>query len=368
MLGVSMKCLVFVLVFIMSSVAFAQRHGPSDQQIEAMAKHNTNRAFQDKITGAIFRTSNVRAFYEYDKTGYIVMSDDDYSGLAKDMKKIIAQNLPADVTLLIYTQSTNKNYQQQLFNTYSAYIAKERLRVLQVPRSGSNDFWTRDNTPVPVWDTNKMSLVDAQYYYNFEPDNFFGQIFGANVTKHNYFYEGGNFTTNSLGDCIVVNRKQSYPGGISDTAAIPDEVFKNKYGCKTLTRFKHLKGIGHSDEVVKFMTDKIVLTDTREYEATLRAAGFTVVTLPEPDMEYETYVNSLIVNDILYVPIFGERGDQAALDIYKNLNLGYKIVPINSRRLSTQGQGSIHCITMNYPPVPLSSLLHLLKATDVQLQ
>lgn len=363
-----MNSLISALVFFISLEAFAQRQGPSDNQIEAMAKHNQSAALNDFRSGVLTRASNVKAFYEWDKTGYIAMSDDDFSGIARDMKKIIAQNLPSDVTLIVYTQSTNKNYQQQLFNTYSNYIPKERLRIIQVPRSGSNDFWSRDNTPVPVWDSNKMSLVDAQYYYNFEPDAFFGNLFGSNIDQHRYFYEGGNFTTNSLGDCLVVNRKASYPGGVSDTAAIPDDIFRIKYGCKTLIRFRHLKGIGHSDEVVKFMTDKIVLTDTREYVATLQAAGFTVVMLPEPDLDYETYVNSLIVNDTLYIPIFGERGDQAALDTYKNLNLGYKIVPINSRRLSTQGQGSIHCITMNYPPVPLSQITSLLKATPVEVR
>lgn len=360
-----MRTPIFLAIFFASSTALASaKHGPSDQQIEAMAKHNAARARIDRARGFL-PASNVQAFWEYDKTGYIVTSDDDFYGMARDMKKIIAQNLPADVTLIIYTQNTNKSYQQQLFNTYSSYIPKERLKVVQVPRSGTNDFWSRDNTPVPVWTQNRMSLVDAQYYYNFEPDNFFAQLFGSNMAKHNYFYEGGNFTTNSLGDCLVVNRKVSYPGGVSDTAAIPDEVFKTKYGCKNIIRFRHLKGIGHSDEVVKFMTDKIVLTDTVEYIPTLRAAGFTVIELPEPDRAYETYVNSLIVNDVLYVPVFGERNDQAALEIYRNLNLGYKIVPINSRSLSTQGQGSIHCITMNYPPVPLANLLSLLNAKEL---
>lgn len=359
-----MKFATLIWMVFSSIQAFASvRHGFTDKQIESMARHNEARARIDRAQG-FQTTSNVQAFWEYDKTGYIVTSDDDFYGMATDMKKIIAQNLPPDVTLIVYTQSTNKSYQQRLFNTYASYMPKERLKVVQVPRSGTSDFWSRDNTPVPVWSASKMGLVDAQYYYNFEPDNFFSQMFASNLDKHNYFYEGGNFTTNSLGDCLVVNRKVSYPGGISDTAAIPDEVFKTKYGCKRVIRFKHLKGIGHSDEVVKFMTDQIVLTDTKEYVATLQAAGFTVVELPEPERAYETYVNSLIVNNVLYVPIFGERDDQAALDIYKRLNLGYRIVPINSRQLSTQGQGSIHCITMNYPPVPLSNLLSILKAKE----
>jgi hypothetical protein len=62
-----------------------------------------------------------------------------------------------------------------------------------------------------------------------------------------------------------------------------------------LIRLKHLKGIGHSDEVVKFMTDSIVLTDTEEYVDILESHEFEVISVPEPDRKYETYINSLIV-------------------------------------------------------------------------
>ena len=162
---------------------------------------------------------------------------------------------------------------------------------------------------------------------------------------------------NSRGECIVVNRKRNYPGGTSDTGAIPDSVFANNYGCKKLLRFKHLKGIGHADEVIKFMSDDIVVTDTPEYVQDLEKAGYTVHLLPEPDRSYETYVNSLIVNDVLYVPVFGEDGDQKAIDVYNNLNLGLKVVTIPTGDLATQGQGGIHCITMNYPQVPLQEVV-----------
>ena len=62
-----------------------------------------------------------------------------------------------------------------------------------------------------------------------------------------------------------------------------------------MIRLKHLKGIGHSDEVVKFMTDSIVLTDTEEYVDILESHEFEVISVPEPDRKYETYINSLIV-------------------------------------------------------------------------
>ncbi len=350
-----MKTILLLLSLAISFHAQGQmKKGPTDAQIEAMARANARLADIERASGTLFRRENVRPFFEYGETGYLVFSDDDYGGIARDMKKQIAQNLPAGVGLIIYTQSSNKNYHQQLLNTYAAYMPRERIRIAPVPRSGANDFWSRDNTPVPVFSAGARSLVDALYYYNFEPDDFFGRLFNAPVAKHRYFFEGGNMVANALGDCIVVNRRQSYPGGVSDTAAIPDEVFLNKYGCHSLTRLPHLKGIGHSDEVVKFMSDNVIVTDTHQYVQTLQQKGFQVVLLPEPDLDYETYVNSLQVNDVLYVPVFGERGDAAAVEAYRRVNPALKIVTINSRRLATQGQGGIHCITMNYPPGPLA--------------
>jgi len=356
--------LIYAALFFLAWNALAQtppKHGPSPEQIKKMAIHNQKVARQQALFGPLVLNPNLKPFYEFDKTGYLLMSDDEFSGMASEMKEIIAQNLPQDVKLIVYTQSTSRYHQQQLQSKYSQYVPQDRLIILEVPQSGSSDFWTRDNTPIPVWDNGAFALVDAKYYYNFEPDSFFSRLFNGTLFAHNYYYEGGNFSTNSRGECLIVNRK----AGLSDTAAIPDEVFKAKYGCKTLTRFQHLKGIGHSDEVVKFMTDDIVVTDTQQYVPILERAGYQVHLLPEPDLDYETYVNALIVNDVLYVPVFGERNDQKALQVYRDLNLGYKIVPINSRDLSTEGLGSIHCITMNYPPVPMNVLLKNLKGRVV---
>lgn len=348
---------LFLLIFFSINSLYADGplpKGPSNALIEEMAQHNLELASQEVDSGG--RSSYVQAFAEFERTGYLFFSDSDYYGMAKKIKETLAKNLPSDVKLVVYTQSKNKGFLNRLFDTYKRHIDEQQLIILQLPRSGSNDFWTRDNLPIPVWKDGGFGLVDAQYYYNFEPDLFISNIFNADYAKHRYFFEGGNFIANSKGDCIVVNRKKRYSGGTSDTAAIPDSIFKNKYGCQNLIRLKHLKGIGHSDEVVKFMTDNLIVTDEESYIPLLEAQGFTVKLLPEPDRNYETYINSLQVNDILYVPTFGERHDQKAIDAYKSLNLGLKIVPINTRQLATRGQGGIHCITMNYPNVPMNDL------------
>ncbi|MBY0315242.1 MAG: agmatine deiminase family protein [Bdellovibrionales bacterium] len=361
-----MRVLLTSLILLTAQSLWAQQlpvHGPSDEQIEMMAQHNSQAARSSQPGPVGYRADNVQPFFEYGKTGYIVMSDDDYYGVAKAMKQIVASNLPSDVQLIVYTQSGDKNYQKSLVQKYSQFIPQERLHVLQVPVSGSNDFWSRDNLPMPIWEDGKFALSNARYYYNFEPDAYFKQLFGVNMFSHNYFYEGGNFGVNSRGDCLLVNRKKSYPGGVSDTAAIPDDIFKNMYGCKTVTRFKHLKGIGHTDEVIKFLTDDDVITDEESYVAKLEQMGFKVHLVPEPDLNYETYINSIIVDDTAFVPVFGEKNDQKVIDLYKSF--GYKVVTVPSRQLATQGQGGIHCITMNYPPMPFANLVRGMNATVI---
>ena len=112
------------------------------------------------------------------------------------------------------------------------------------------------------------------------------------------------------------------------------------------------------------MSDDLVYTDTPEYVAQLEKAGFKVELLPEAQEDYETYINALQVNNTIYVPTFGESGDQTAIDAYKKL--GLKVVPIPTRELATGGQGGIHCITMNYPPSALQSVLRIMQATVVR--
>ncbi len=345
-------------------------HAPSRDVLEQISEHNQQQALFESMTSNTQDrdSSSITPFVEYDETGYLFFNDDDYYGYAREIKNTIAQTLPANTKLVVYTTSQNKSNLQQLRQRFSSLIDNERLVILQIPPSGQNSFWTRDNLPVPVFNFDQLSLVDARYYYNFEPDQFLAQAFSSLISSHSYFYEGGNFMANSRGECLVVNRRKSYPGGTSDTAAIPDSIFRDHYGCKKLTRFRHLKGIGHIDEVVKFMGDDVVVTDTPEYVDTLKSLGYEVHLLPEPDQNYETYVNSLIVNDVIYVPTFNEQHDQTAIDLYKKIRPDLKIVPILSKQLATRGQGGIHCITMNYPQQPLKELIEKLGARMISPQ
>ncbi|MEM7645781.1 MAG: agmatine deiminase family protein, partial [Pseudomonadota bacterium] len=248
-----------------------------------------------------------------------------------------------------------------IHNKFSPLVGKERLKIVQMPYA-DRGFWARDGVPVPVIRETPLgdelfTVVDAPYYHKFEADQEFADLFGAELTKHDYYYEGGNFVANSRGDCLVVNK--------SATAQIPDSIFEDHYGCKDLTRLAYVKGIGHADESVKYVDDDTVLTDEPSYIPQLKAKGYKVHLLPRAKKKYETYVNSLYVNGVLYVPVFGQATDAEALKVYREAGFD-KIIDLNSEFLSNHGAGSIHCITMTYPPVPLEKLVSKMGGKLVQ--
>jgi agmatine/peptidylarginine deiminase len=263
------------------------------------------------------------------------------------MKNALATHLPPEVKLVVLT---DRPFQaNSLKRHYSKFTGKDRVDVLAFKyKSTSRALWARDNTPIPVLNKNSgggasWSAVDAKYYGGDEPDSGIAQWFKVLLAKNQYEFEGGNFVTDAKGNCIIVNKLA--------TAFIPDTIFTSLYGCKKVVRFKHLAGIGHADERVKFINDNLVLTDTESYIPELQSLGYDVRLLPKPEKgEFRTYVNSLSINDSLFVPIFNEPNDQLAIEVYRGT--GKKIIPLDSAFLSDRGYGSIHCITMTYPPMP----------------
>jgi agmatine/peptidylarginine deiminase len=59
---------------------------------------------------------------------------------------------------------------------------------------------------------------------------------------------------------------------------------------------------------------------------------------------YPTYTNSLILNDLVFLPVYGTPSDEEAKEIYRQALPGYQIIPIDCKSLIDEG-GALHCIT-----------------------
>jgi len=67
-----------------------------------------------------------------------------------------------------------------------------------------------------------------------------------------------------------------------------------------------------------------------------------------------TYVNFLIINNAVLVPVYNDTNDNKTLEIFKSLFPKREIIGIDCSTLIKQ-HGSLHCVTMQYPK-PKTSL------------
>jgi agmatine/peptidylarginine deiminase len=330
--------LIFFLLVSLQASLFAQENEVGqDSSSDVKAKiESYHLKLNQSLIGLPKSSPNdvLRPYVEYEKAKYLLMSDETNFG-SKDIKRSFAKNLPPDVDLVIVT---NWGSESSIRKTYGEFLPQSRIKVIKAESSGIS-FWARDGIPVPVFKKNyDLALVDAKYYHNFEPDEKVSEYFSADLYEHPYYFEGGNFLADIQGNCVIVNN--------SKVAVAPDKIFESYYGCKNLLRLPHIDGIGHIDERVKFISETTAITDTKEYVGDLEKLGYKVVLMPRPEGKWETYVNSLLVNGTIFVPVFGQSKDQQVIEIYRSF--GFKVVPLNSKSLSG-GLGSLHCITMTYP-------------------
>ncbi len=331
-----MKILSLIASIVIIFPLLAQQQlMPDAATLKAAVQHNRSKAQQKGGDYPKFQIN--RAYVEYNPAKYIFF-DDRTIFSSKEVKKGILQNLPDGVDVVIYFAIPGSI--TKIRKRFKRYIKDEsRLHILPIDSKG-HGFWARDALPIPVYTKNKgLALVDAKYYYNFQPDFDIAEYLGVPVTSHGYHFEGGNFIPDERGNCLLINDGTG--------AEIPYHILKNYYGCKNTIKLPFDTGIGHVDERLKIVSEDIALTDTEHYRPYLENLGYEVRMLPRPKTKYGTYSNSLQVNGTIYLPIFGEKTDKEAIRIYESL--GFKVVPLRSKYLSSNGQGSIHCITMTYP-------------------
>jgi agmatine deiminase len=134
-----------------------------------------------------------------------------------------------------------------------------------------------------------------------------------------------------------------------------------------------LDGTGHVDMfmkivgentvlVAKYQPDQVdyqILEDCADlFESSNNGEGqpWKVVRIPQPDVYYitfvlpvvRTYTNSLIVNNIVLLPVYNIPLDDDAVAVYQQVLPGKTIYPINAEVIIESG-GAWHCVTMEYP-------------------
>jgi hypothetical protein len=268
---------------------------------------------------------------------YVLMSAVEPNQEVTNLRKTIAQNLPAGVQLVILADTTDIDTVKA---EYAPWIEPERLLVVT---DSFTDFglWARDAFPVPVYDNaqKKLSLVSAKYYREFNSGDAIAKgVQASHLEKKDFTFVGGNLIADEDGNCFSVDSSRLF--GTTPTDLI------GAYGCKTHHLMPHAAGIGDVDEVLKPLSKHRILTNVVAYRSLLESWGYQVILLPALP-GFRTYANSLIVKNVVFMPSYGIPQDSEAQGIYEKL--GYKVFPVPSQELSDTLHGSIHCQTMAYP-------------------
>jgi agmatine/peptidylarginine deiminase len=242
-------------------------------------------------------------------------------------------------------------------------------------------IWTRDYGPFTVYEqgNQQITLVNTKYFAGTQEisDSLVKKIsvpyYDISEEPEQLVYDGGNFLTDGYGrlfmDSTTIpfqtsleNYKPLLEKAFGITEVIPfDRIdYHIDYYMKLINEETFLVSVIQDglyippnynmkvSEAVQYIKDNLKTPFGRDYEFVY------IETPPEYDNTEEnftslsnnmTYVNSLIVNDHVFVPVYGfEPYDSIALAMYDSIMPGYTIVPVNYLSWSARA-GSIHCVT-----------------------
>jgi agmatine/peptidylarginine deiminase len=269
-----------------------------------------------------------------------------------------------------------------------AGIPAEQYRLYIAP---SNDTWARDHGPVTVLADGKPVLLDFTFNgwgnkYPAELDNRItatlhqaGAFGKTSLRTFDFVLEGGSIETDGQGtllttaSCLLSARRNHGMGKSGIEARLTEYL-----GADRILWFHHgqLPGDdtdGHIDTLIRFADPETLLyaaandKNDPDFESLrlmpeelkqLRQKNgkpYRLVALPSPVIRNDngdylpaSYVNFLIINHAVLVPVYGVRTDEQAINTFSECFVDRQVIAINCRPLIEQ-YGSLHCITMQFP-------------------
>jgi agmatine deiminase len=304
----------------------------------------------------------------------------------------------ADMSQHVIIYVTCTNAQQSQINTTLSNNGVNMTNVEYINVT-TDSQWTRDYTPhfVEYGEDNEIGIMNFEYDRPRPNDNNFYSALGPHLGKTIFSmpmrHTGGNYMVD--GFTSAVSTDHIYDDNWDELGLSPQEVddmFEEYLGVSNYYLVYDALDlyIKHIDCWAKLLApDKILILDVPESDsrhADFDAAAnfwanetspygtnyqvFRVFTQPGTD---EAYVNSLIMNDRVYVPIKGGASaarDAAAIAVYEAAMPGYNIVGVINDTGSTgwYDTDALHCRTYQVPDMNTVRITHFPYLEDVEIQ
>ncbi len=259
------------------------------------------------------------------------------------------------------------------------------LDRLVTERLDYNDTWTRDYGPITVLRDDQPVLLDFTFNgwgnkYDHGDDNAVTSRleWPVPVQQIPLVLEGGAIDTDGRGRLLVTERCLMHPGRNPqfDREELESEL-RESLGIRGIWWLQHgyLEGDdtdGHVDMLARFCSPDTIAymqcTDAddshyrelaameEELRALAKVENLKLVPLPLPPAIHNadgqrlpaSYVNFLIINDAVLVPVYEVDTDHQALERLTEAFPDREVIPVACRALIEQ-RGSLHCVTMQLP-------------------
>ena len=317
---------------------------------------------------------------EFDSVAGIIFAWEAYSTLLTELIKEVAEE---DTAWVVVDNTSEEN---SVSNTLSnAEVNMDHVVFQVIP---TNSVWIRDYGPWWIIEPgNSRAIIDLIYNRPRPLDDTYpesaAEYFGINYYGLGLIEAGGNMLLDGQGAVIVSNvifdGSQGFDPNLTQDQL--EQYFLDYFGVHKVIVTPHLinDGTGHIDMFVKLINDTTIIVGEYENQSAgfsgnydicnqvanqlaneTNGAGrpFNIVRMPMPPYNNGityTYINSLIVNNKVLVPIYGFStefaNDDSVLVLYETIMPGVEAIGFDCNQI-IPANGAIHCIAMKVPALP----------------
>jgi agmatine/peptidylarginine deiminase len=365
--------MIVLLFFMLGSLLFGQSlpHNLSEDEKKRLDEIGINRTVTDPPDGILYAPA------EFDTVAGILFAWEAYSTLLTDLIKEVAED---DTAWVVVDNSTEQN---SVYNTLTNANVNMDHVIFEV--APTNSVWIRDYGPWWIYEPgDRREIIDLTYNRPRPQDDSFPELFaesfGVNYYGLDLVEAGGNMLLDGKGAVIVsdviFDASQGFDPNLTEDQL--SQYFLDYYGVHKVIIAPHLinDGTGHIDMFVKIINDSTIVVGEYEnqsagypgnYDLCNQVANqltnetngdgksFNVIRMPMPPYSNGityTYVNSLIVNNKVLVPIYGFTdsfaNDTDVLSQYEDIIPGSEAIGFDCNQI-IPANGAIHCIAMKVP-------------------
>ena len=370
---INLYTMMILMFIIIGSLLFSQSlpHNLSEEEKNRLDEIGINRTITDPPDSILYAPA------EFDSVAGILFAWEAYSTLLTDLIKEVAEH---DTAWVVVDNSTEQTSVYNTLNNSNVNMDHVVFEVLP-----TNSVWIRDYGPWWIYEPgNRRGIIDLTYNRPRPQDDSFPELFAENFGVNYYglglVEAGGNMLLDGKGAVIVsdviFDASQGFDPNLTEDQL--SQYFLEYYGVHKVIIAPHLlnDGTGHIDMFVKIINDTTIIVGEYEnqsagypgnYDICNQVANqlanetngngrpFNIIRMPMPPYSNGityTYVNSLLVNKKVLVPIYGFSdsfaNDLDVLSQYEEIISGSEAIGFDCNQI-IPANGAIHCIAMKVP-------------------